>query len=169
MKPRTRTNDLLASFEKESSNLSTDNLELCQTAVTKSIIWNQGGSQLKQVQETVKNTMKDSVKTEISSWSDIVRALTQRLLLYQAFRELSDLPLKKMWAATISSFMELKMNLACLRMRTIRNSRVKWLMRSRLFPRAQTLTASRIGYQKAGDAWKSPTDRSHDSCDPWSC
>ena len=85
MKPSCCSKDTLASFVEKLLKLSISNLESCRTAavkidelkserivVQKTVIDLQR-EQLHQVQDAVKSSVKDSVKTEITMWSDIVK------------------------------------------------------------------------------------------------
>ena len=85
MKPSCCSKDTLASFVEKLMKLSISNLESCRTAavkidelkserivVQKTVIDLQR-EQLHQVQDAVKSSVKDSVKTEITMWSDIVK------------------------------------------------------------------------------------------------
>ena len=85
MKPRSCSKDALASFVEKLLKLSISNLEFCRTAAVKidqlkserieiqKTVIDLQQEQLHQVQDAVKSSVKDSVKTEITMWSDIVK------------------------------------------------------------------------------------------------
>ena len=85
MKPSCCSKDTLAGFVERLLKLSSANIELCKSAggqidrlktekmeVQQTVIELQQ-KQLQKVQETVKSSVHDSVKTEISLWSEIVQ------------------------------------------------------------------------------------------------
>ena len=85
MKPSACSKDALASFVEKLLKLSTSSLELCQNAVVnvdrlkserieiQQTVIDLQQKQLSHVRDAVQSSVKDSVKTEISSWSDIVK------------------------------------------------------------------------------------------------